>query len=109
MKKVFKGERSIYIFCAGVFLLLFIPVLLAVIIGGNKIDYSANNKIETFFSNPVLLLFGIPFFILICLIVRWGDKIRISDKKKGFFIVVGLLAVYALWYVVNLKICKMIV
>ncbi len=109
MKKVFKGERSIFFICAGVFLLLFIPVLLAVIIGGNNFDYEPNNKIETFFSNPVLLLFGIPVFILICLIVRWGDRIRISDNKKGFFVVAGLLAVYALWYVVNLKICKMIV
>lgn len=109
MKKVLKGEKSIYYICAGVFLLLFIPVLLAVIIGGNNIEYAPVNKIETFFSNPVYLLFGIPVFILFCLLVRWGDKIRISEKKKGFFIIIGLLSVYTLWYIVNLKICRMIV
>ncbi len=108
-KKSIKNDKTIYALCAGAFLLLFVPVLFAVILGGNRFEYEANNKIVTSFSNPVLLLFGIPLFILICFLVFWGMKLRVNEKKKGFFIFAGLIAVYALWYVVNLRICRMIV
>lgn len=53
-------------FALSVFLLvLFVPVYSCVILIGNQMPYNAEHKIETLYSNPVLLFFAFLMILIV--------------------------------------------
>jgi len=88
-------------------LALFLPVFSCVIFIGNRMDYDADNKITTLFSNPELLLFGMLAAVLILTLCIFMRKIPFN-RYTAAGMVIGTFVFCVLFYALNIKISKCI-
>lgn len=88
-------------------LVLLVPVYGCVILIGNRMPYNAEHKIETLYSNPVLL-----FFVFLMILIVGGAFYALNKIPSGKYVVAGTVCFSAvicmLFYIVKVEVSKCI-
>lgn len=90
-----------------VFLIIFIPTLICILIWGNEIDYNYVTKLVTMYGNKGLLLMCFPVVLLLFALIYLTRKIKLTNKLSivmDVCLIIGFVGVFF----VNLEICKCI-